>query len=127
DIRVATDDLLRLRILSMSQNPEYATTLKQITGLDDQLALIVQAIAHEKARHSFFKAFAKDPSVFLKRWISSQKRDLQFIMGEARRGGGEDGLGIEFMRGGKGGVWDSGVVREAVRYMLAKPEVAAQR
>ena len=127
DIRVATEDLLRLRILNMSQNPEYAKTLKDIAALDDQLAIIVQAISHEKARHSFFKAFAKDPSGFLKRWVSSQKRDLEVIVGEASRGGGEDGLGIEFQRGGKGGVWDSEVVREAVRYMLAKPDVLAQR
>ena len=47
-------------------------------------------------------------------------------MGEAQRGGGEDGMGPEFARGGRGGVWDSAVVKEAVRYMLGKPDTAAR-
>jgi SWI/SNF-related matrix-associated actin-dependent regulator of chromatin subfamily D len=61
-----------------------------------------------------------DPVNFVKRWMSSQKRDLEMILGEATRGGGEDGSGAEFQRGGRDGVWGSEVVMEAVRYKLAK-------
>ncbi len=140
DIRVATEDTIRRKIMAMTQNPEYATTLRQIAQLDDALALIVQAIQRSKAKHTFYRSMAKDPVNFINRWMSSQKRDLEVIMGEATRGGGEDGSGLEFQRGGSKGMWDSPVsipegpiyrqicklltflqvVKEAVRYMLAK-------
>ena len=123
DVRVATEDPIRQKMLAMSQNPDYHTSLKQIAQLDDSLAVIIQAIAHSKAKHIFYKSMSKDPVNFIKRWLSSQKRDLEVILGEATRGGGEDGSGREFERGGDQGMWDTPVVKEAVRYMLAKPEV----
>lgn len=70
---------------------------------------------------------SKDPANFVKRWMSSQRRDLEVILGEATIGGGEDGRGEEFRRGGSSGVWGTPVVNEAVRYMLAKPEVSMTR
>ena len=75
---------------------------------------------HSKARHTFFKSLEKDPVNFIKRWTASQKRDLEVILGEATRGGGEDGGGEEFRRGGQKGVWGSETVRESVGLMVAK-------
>lgn len=120
DIRVTVEDPLQAKMLAMTQNPEYPATLRQISQLDDQLAIVVQALAHSKAKHSFYKAMQVDPVNFVKRWMSSQKRDLEVILGEATRGGGEDGTGPEFQRGGSEGVWGTQVVKEAVRYKLAK-------
>jgi SWI/SNF-related matrix-associated actin-dependent regulator of chromatin subfamily D len=107
-------------MLAMTHNPEYPATLRQISQLDDQLAIIIQALAHSKAKHSFYKSMQGDPVNFVKRWMSSQKRDLEVILGEATRGGGEDGSAPEFQRGGSEGVWGTQVVKEAVRYKLAK-------
>ncbi|EEH35495.2 SWI/SNF transcription activation complex subunit [Paracoccidioides lutzii Pb01] len=121
DIRVAVDDPLRAKILAITTTPEYPNMLRQVANLDDQLALIVQAITHSKARHAFFQSLSEDPANFIKRWVSSQKRDLEVILGEATRGGGEDGSGPEFRRGGTNSAWDTPVAAEAVRYMLAKP------
>jgi len=109
DIRVATEDPIKIKTIAMTQNPEYAIGLRQIAQLDDALAVIVQAIQHSKAKHTFYRSMAKDPVNFIRRWMSSQKRDLEVIMGEATRGGGEDGSGIEFQRGGSKGMWDSPV------------------
>lgn len=125
DIRVATEDPIRAKILALVQDPEYVAVLKQINQVDDALAVIVQAIQHSKAKHTFYRSMSKDPVNFIKRWMSSQKRDLEVIMGEATRGGGEDGSGMEFQRGGSKGMWDTPVVKEAVRYMLAKEQRAA--
>ena len=111
----------------MTTNKAYSQTLRQIAQLDDSLALVIQAVAHSKAKHNFYSAMAKDPANFIKRWLSSQQRDLEVIVGEASRGGGEDGSGPEFHRGGDAGVWNTPVVREAVRYMLARPDATAQR
>lgn len=127
DIQVAVEDPLRTKMLSLTQNPHYTAGMRQISSLDDQVALIVQSLTHSRAKHSFYTALSKDPANFLRRWMSSQRRDLETILGEAMRGGGEDGSGPEFRRGGAGGAWDTVVAREAVRYMLAKPEAASAR
>jgi SWI/SNF-related matrix-associated actin-dependent regulator of chromatin subfamily D len=111
-------------MVAMTHNSDYATTLRQISQLDDQIALIIQALGHSKAKHSFYRSMQTDPVSFVNRWMSSQKRDLEVILGEATRGGGEDGSGMEFQRGGSDGVWGSQVVMEAVRYKLAKDMTA---
>lgn len=80
----------------------------------------MQAVVHSKARHTFFRSLEKDPANFLRRWSASQKRDLEVILGEATRGGGEDGGAEEFRRGGDAGVWGSETVRESVGLMVAK-------
>lgn len=74
DIRVAVEDPLRTKMLALTQNPHYASGLRQIALLDDQLALIIQALTHSRARHAFFTALSKDPATFLRRWINSQRR-----------------------------------------------------
>lgn len=125
DIRVAVEDPLRGKMLALTQNPQYSAGLRQIAALDDQLALIVQALMHSRAKHAFYSALSKDPVTFLRRWLNSQRRDLEMILGEATRGGGSDGSGPEFRRGGQDSVWDSAVAGEAVRYLLAKPEAIA--
>lgn len=125
DIQVAVEDPLRAKMMALTQNPDYTAGLRQISSLDDQVALIVQALTHSRARHSFYTALSKDPANFVRRWINSQRRDLETIMGEATRGGGEDGNGPEYRYGGVDGPWDSEVAKEAVRYMLAKPEAQA--
>ena len=67
------------------------------------------------------QSFAEDPANFLKKWMGSQRRDMEVILGE--RWGGEEGTtmgGSEFRRGGMDGVWGSEKVREAVGSMVSK-------
>lgn len=120
DIQVALEDPLRPIMATMFRSKDYVDTLQTISTLDEQLALIVQAIAQAKAKHAFFTSMSKDPVNFVKRWISSQRRDLEVILGEATRGGGEDGVDEEWRRGGKDGVWGSEVARESVSLWLAR-------
>ncbi|KAJ5575449.1 hypothetical protein N7450_009348 [Penicillium hetheringtonii] len=119
DIRVAVEDPLRTKMMALTQNPKYTAGMRQIASLDDQVALIVQALTHSRARHSFYTALSKDPVAFLRRWVNSQRRDLETIIGDAA-----DGHGPEFRRGGANSAWETPVARDAVRYMLAKPEIA---
>jgi SWI/SNF-related matrix-associated actin-dependent regulator of chromatin subfamily D len=51
--------------------------------------------------------------------MSSQKRDLEVLMGEATRGGGEDASGEEWRRGGPASVWGTENVRESVNLLLS--------
>lgn len=127
DIQVAVEDPLRTKMMALTQNPQYTAGMRQIASLDDQVALIVQALNHSRARHSFYTALSNDPATFLRRWTNSQRRDLETILGDAPRGGGEDASGPEFRRGGPDSPWDTPVAKEAVRYMLAKPDASAAR
>lgn len=121
DIRVQVDDELRAKAAAFLHSPEMAATLKEVGMLDDQLTTLVQAIHGSKARHNFFTSMAKDPANFVRQWLSSQKRDMEVIMGEATRGGGEDASGDEWRRGGRDSVWASQNARESVTVMLSKP------
>ncbi|KAF4977529.1 hypothetical protein FZEAL_5963 [Fusarium zealandicum] len=120
DIQVPVDDPLRDSILPLLSNPQYIAMLKEVTGLDEQLARVVQAIAVSKAKHSFFKSLSEDPANFVKNWLSSQKRDLEVIMGEAPRGGGEQASGDEWRQGGQDSVWATQNARESVNVLLSK-------
>lgn len=70
---------------------------------------------------------AADPVGFTKRWMASQRRDLETVLGESGRFEGDwstgrdrDGLRGEWLRGGQGGVWGRREVEEAVAVMVAK-------
>ncbi|KAH7134824.1 SWI/SNF complex protein [Dactylonectria estremocensis] len=120
DIQVAVEDSFRDSLLPLINNPQYAAMLKDVTTLDDQLARVIQAVAVSKAKHSFFTSLGEDPANFVKNWLSSQKRDLEVIMGEASRGGGEHASGDEWRRGGKDSVWATQNARESVNVLLSK-------
>ncbi|KAK6226205.1 SWI/SNF complex protein (SWIB/MDM2 domain-containing protein) [Colletotrichum tabaci] len=127
DVRVAVDDPLKAKLVPFVTNPAYASALKEVVAMDEQLATLVSAVANSKAKHSFFTSMSQDPTNFVRNWMSSQKRDLEVIMGEATRGGGEDATGDDWRRGGKDSVWTSSNARESVSVMLAKQPTQASR
>ncbi|KAF2749849.1 SWI-SNF complex subunit [Sporormia fimetaria CBS 119925] len=120
DVRVQLPDPLRPYMDRVLRSKDNIESLEQIRAIDEQIALIMTAISQSKAKHAFFTNMAKDPVNFLKRWLSSQKRDLEVILGEASRGGGEDASGAEWWRGGDDGVWNSEVAKESVGLWLAR-------
>ncbi|KAI5456273.1 SWI/SNF complex protein [Mariannaea sp. PMI_226] len=120
DVQVAVEDTFRDSLVPLIHNAQYAQMLKDVTGLDEQLARLVQAISVSKAKHTFFTSLSQDPANFVKNWLSSQKRDLEIIMGEASRGGGEHASGDEWRRGGKDSVWATQNARESVNVLLSK-------
>lgn len=118
DIRVQVDDPLKAALASYMANPANATTLRDINELNDKLATLVLKITNSKSKHAFFDALSKNPTEFIAKWLSSQKRDLEVISGEATRGGGEDATGDEWRRGGKESIWGSENVRESVNLLV---------
>ena len=65
---------------------------------------------------------ARDPVTFTKRWMASQKRDLEIILGEDGKFTDSADLAGEWGRGGRGGVWGGDEVKEAVSVMVQKPD-----
>ena len=100
-------------------SPTHTNTLNTISRMDDRLALVMQAISHSKAKHGFFTSLSKDPVNFTKRWISSQQRDLEVIMGKGAWSE-EDWQGAEWRRGGGKSVWGSTEAHESVGSMLSR-------
>lgn len=80
----------------------------------------MQKVHQTNAKRKFYDNLAKDPTSFIKRWTSSQQRDLEVILAEATRGGGEDATNEEWRRGGPDGVWGSELARESVGLWLAR-------
>ncbi|KAH0498676.1 hypothetical protein TgHK011_005917 [Trichoderma gracile] len=119
DVQVLVEDPIKANLRPLLNNPQYAATLKQITVLDEQLARLVQAISMSKAKHSFFASLSQDPANFVRSWLSSQKRDLEIIMGEAASDA-ENVAGDEWRRGGSNSVWNSQNARESVNVLLSR-------
>ena len=118
DIQVLVDDPLRATLTSYLQNPIYAQNLLDIVDLNERVAVLIQKIGNSKSKHAFFDALSKNPTEFIARWLSSQKRDLDIISGEAARGISEDAKGDEWRRGGKDSIWGSENVRESVNLIV---------
>lgn len=118
DIQVPIEDPWRGTLQTIMNNPQYAAMLREITSMDDQLARIVQAVAVSKARHSFLDSLAESPAKFVNNWLSSQKRDLEIIMGDSTNG--ETTTGDEWRRGGSNSVWATQNARESVNVLLAR-------
>ncbi|KAI0436866.1 putative 3-phosphoinositide dependent protein kinase-1 [Xylaria telfairii] len=128
DVRVAVDDPLRDRMSAFLNNAGYASTLKEVASLDEQLTIIIQAIHVSKAKHDFLSSLSEDPATFVRNWLSSQQRDLEVILGEAMRGGGENATGDEWRKGGKDSIWGTVNARESVNALLSRmPSQPQQR
>ncbi len=82
----------------------------------------MQALGAAQRKHSFLEGYSKDPVGFTKRWMGSQKRDLEVVLGESGRYEADMGWGLggEWRRGGERGVWGSEQVREGAGLMVAK-------
>ncbi|CAK7268070.1 SWI/SNF and RSC complex subunit Ssr3 [Sporothrix epigloea] len=121
DVRVAVDEPLRAQLRPLVQSPKYIGLLRDVSVLDEQLAVLVQAIGMSKSKHEFLSGLSRDPARFVRQWLSSQKRDLDVILGESVRGGiGSDLSGEAWRRGGKDSIWASQIARESVNLHLAK-------
>jgi len=125
DIRVPLPNPLMGKLQQVHMSKAHVGDLQTIVRTDEDLALLVQKIHQTNAKRKFYDNLARDPASFVKRWTSSQQRDLEVILAESARGGGEDTTNEEFRRGGKDGVWGSDLARESVGLWLARNSKAA--
>lgn len=121
DVRIPLPSPLRRQMQSIHSSPSHLANLRVITQLDDDLALMVQKINHTNAKRKFYDSLARDPTSFIKRWVSSQQRDLEVVLAEGGRGNGvEEWAGEEFRRGGKDSMWGGTLAKESVGLWLAR-------
>ncbi|PNS14998.1 hypothetical protein CAC42_2227 [Sphaceloma murrayae] len=122
DIRVPLPSPLDAAIKKLATNTDHIVKLREIQDIDADIAVLVQAISRGVQKHKFLTSLSEDPVRFVRRWVGSQKRDLEIFLAEGGRGFGEDGSGLPdaMRRGGEGGVWGSEGVREAAGVYLLR-------
>ncbi|KAH8265134.1 hypothetical protein KR044_001564 [Drosophila immigrans] len=76
DIDVEVDDTLKTQ---MSNFLSSTASQQEIQGLDMKIHETVDTINQMKTNREFFLSFAKDPQMFIHRWIISQTRDLKLM------------------------------------------------
>ena len=115
--------------LAALSNNDTLSTLKQH---DKHTALLIQSINQSKLKHGFMTGMAKDPVGFTKRWMSSQRRDLEMVLGEGGQleaDWGPDGVPRGAVRGEwvNGRKWKGREVEEAIAVMVRKDRTARFR
>ena len=124
DIRVPLPNPLTAQLTRFHTSKSHLSDLQSMIRTDDDLALLVQKVHQTNAKRKFYENLAKDPASFVKRWTASQQRDIEVVLAEATRGGGEDAAGEEFRRGGEDGLWGGELARESVGLWLARSQKA---
>ncbi|RKP23721.1 hypothetical protein SYNPS1DRAFT_30522 [Syncephalis pseudoplumigaleata] len=74
------DEAGRQRLRALLTN---TAAQKDITALDEKITQYIQAINNAKTKRDFLREFAASPAEFIHRWIASQNRDLEVILGES--------------------------------------------
>ena len=100
------------RTLPMSQT--WNEDLGTLADLDSLLPEVIQALQQSKAKHSFLRSLAQDPTTFLKKWIKSQRRDMEIMLGDDQQ------QSEVWKKGGNQGIWGSEQVRESVGLLVQR-------
>jgi SWI/SNF-related matrix-associated actin-dependent regulator of chromatin subfamily D len=122
DVRVKVPSTTKRLMQAIISSPRHVANLKKIAQVNDDSALLLEKARHLNSKRKFFVSLSRDPATFVKRWTSSQQRDLEIILAEASRAGNSDEANAaeEFRKGGKDGAWGTDLAREAVGLWLAR-------
>ncbi|KAG1175800.1 hypothetical protein G6F70_003895 [Rhizopus microsporus] len=81
DIEVEMDSAARQKMMNIISSSQVQ---KEIMTYDDKIVQCVQSINNSKIKRDFLLQFSKEPVEFINKWIASQARDLEIILGESK-------------------------------------------
>lgn len=81
DIDVEMDSIARQKMVNIVSSNQIQ---KEIMAYDDKIVQCVQSINNSKVKRDFLLQFSKEPIEFINKWIASQARDLEVILGESK-------------------------------------------
>ncbi|KIP06774.1 hypothetical protein PHLGIDRAFT_106629 [Phlebiopsis gigantea 11061_1 CR5-6] len=87
DIDVKVDDTAmksRMSHVAVTMSPE---TLKELSRVDDEIALHMQSLQNAHLKRTFLQSFADNPQEFIQTWLESQSRDLETVLGSGASDG----------------------------------------
>ncbi|KAI7871021.1 SWI/SNF and RSC complex subunit Ssr3 [Spinellus fusiger] len=115
DVDVELDSVIRQKMMNIVSSTQ---TQKEIMALDDKIVQCVQSINNSKIKRDFLMQFAQHPVEFINKWIASQARDLEVILGETK-------VNLEEMR--QTDFYKQPWVKEAIfHYLTAKTQQRMQ-
>ncbi|KAL1933487.1 hypothetical protein VTP01DRAFT_7577 [Rhizomucor pusillus] len=115
DVDVELDSVIRQKMMNTVASTQVQ---KDIMQLDDKIVQCVQSINNSKIKRDFLLQFANHPVEFINKWIASQARDLEVILGESK-------INLEEMR--QTDFYKQPWVKEAVfHYLTAKTQQRMQ-
>ncbi|KAJ3313450.1 SWI/SNF complex component snf12 [Boothiomyces sp. JEL0838] len=82
DIQVPVPDPIREKFQQV--NLGNIPLQREIATLDEKIAAIIQSINLSKLKRDFMINFSKDPVNFINKWVASQSRDLEVVLGDTR-------------------------------------------
>jgi len=98
DVDVETEDTsLRQRQAAavLNMNHEAAKALQEI---EEEIVQVAQTVRNSKEKRDFLLQFANNPAKFVDRWLASQSRDLEVILGTEHGVKDEDMRRSDFFR-----------------------------
>ncbi|KAH7096157.1 SWI/SNF complex 60 kDa subunit [Auriculariales sp. MPI-PUGE-AT-0066] len=98
DVDIETEDIAlreKQKAVVFNQSPE---SLKAIQEIDDEVAQVAQMVRNAKEKRDFLLQFAEDPVKFVDRWLASQSRDLEVVLGNEHGVKEEDMRRSDFFR-----------------------------
>ncbi|GHJ86730.1 hypothetical protein NliqN6_3132 [Naganishia liquefaciens] len=93
DIPIEIEDPLKTKSHAILSSLE-GQPMKEIMSAEDDVATLAYTIRTSREKRDFLLAFSKDPANFINRWLASQARDLDAILGRQIGVAGENGGNI---------------------------------
>jgi len=84
---------------------------EELAKLNERLTDVIRDLDTSRLRRDFFLSFAEDPMTFIDRWMASQSRDLEVILGDGN-------VNMEEVR--RSAFYDQSFVEDAVLHYLQR-------
>lgn len=81
DIPIEIEDPHKSKMHTAVQSLESGPTLEGIMAAEDEVAALAHQIRTGREKRDFLTGFAEDPAGFINRWMASQARDLDIVLG----------------------------------------------
>jgi len=81
DVEIKMDDLhakTRMNNVLVNMSGE---SVKELQKLDDEITNLAQSVHNSMQKRIFLHSFAEDPTLFVQRWLESQSKDLESVLG----------------------------------------------
>jgi len=98
DLDLELDDTAYKSKLAGSLSKMASNYAANLTAIDDEIAQGAQAIRTAKLKQDFYQALAEDPRGFVNKWLESQSKDLDLVLGNEYGVREEDLKNTEYFR-----------------------------
>lgn len=80
DIEVNDDDQSKDYVMATLQS---LSSQKDVSAYDNEITSLIQKIKGAYSRYDFYSQLAEDPVPFLDKWLASQNRDINLLVGDS--------------------------------------------